>query len=97
MIFDYLVKHNGKYYEPGEDVPIEDTDEQVEEQTEEQADEAVDAEPLPFPDAKTYTKSEISRMTTTELQDLADSVGIENARETSGSKLKEKLIEYYGL
>ena len=86
MIFDYLVKHNGEYYEPGEDVPIEDA-------------EAVEEEPLPFTedDEKIYTKSEISRMSTAELQDLADSLGFENAKETSGSKLKEKLIEYYGL
>lgn len=24
MVFDYLVKHNGIYYQPGEDVPIEE-------------------------------------------------------------------------
>lgn len=91
MIFDYLVKHNGEYYEPGEDVPIEDTNEQ--------SGEAVEEEPLPFTEdvEKIYTKSEISRMSTAELQDLADSLGFENAKETSGSKLKEKLIEYYGL
>lgn len=93
MVFDHLVKHNGTYYEPGEDVPIEVT----EEQTEEQVDEAVDEEPLPFPDAKVYTKTEINRMTTAELQNLAAEVGIENAYETSGGELKKKLIEHYGL
>lgn len=46
---------------------------------------------------KKYTKSEINRMSTAELQNLAAEVGIEDAFEKSGSKLKEMLIEYYGL
>lgn len=93
MVYPYSVKFMGEYYEAGEDVP----DEVTEEQTEEQADEAVDEEPLPFPDAKVYTKTEINRMTTAELQNLAAEVGIENAYETSGGELKKKLIEHYGL
>ena len=46
---------------------------------------------------KTYTKTEILRMTTSELQKLADNEGIENALETSGAKLKEMLIEHFEL
>lgn len=46
---------------------------------------------------KRYTKSEINRMSTAELQNLAAAEGIENAFETSGSKLKEILAERFGL
>lgn len=46
---------------------------------------------------KRYTKSEINRMSTAELQNLAAAEGIENAFETSGSKLKEILAEHFGL
>ncbi len=44
-----------------------------------------------------YTKTEINRMTTAELQELADKVGIENAFETSGGELKKILIEHFNL
>lgn len=44
-----------------------------------------------------YTKTEISRMSTEELQALAAQVGIENAYETSGNKLKGILAEHFGL
>lgn len=46
---------------------------------------------------KKYTKSEINRMSTAELQNLAAAKGIENAFETSGSKLKDILAEHFGL
>lgn len=46
---------------------------------------------------KTYTRTEINTMNTENLQKLADSVGIENAYETSGRKLKELLIEHFNL
>jgi len=36
-------------------------------------------------------------MSTAELQNLAASEGIENAFETSGSKLKDILAEHFGL
>ncbi len=44
-----------------------------------------------------YTKTEINRMTTAELQELADKVGIEDAFETSGGELKKILIEHFNL
>lgn len=46
---------------------------------------------------KTYTRTEINTMNTENLQKLADSVGIENAYETSGRKLKELLIGHFNL
>lgn len=46
---------------------------------------------------KTYTKSEIQRMTTADLQNLAAAEGINDAYETSGNELKKILIEHFGL
>lgn len=50
-------------------------------------------EPLPFPDEEQkYTKTEINRMNTTELQNLAASRGIEGAFDMTGTDLKKRLI-----
>lgn len=64
-------------------------------------------EELPFSDndieleedstEKKYTKTEINRMSTAELQNLASAEGIENAFETSGNELKKILVEHFGL
>lgn len=92
MVYDHMVKVNGRYYQAGEDVPEINT--------------AGEKDSLPFSDddimletkeEKQYTKTDINKMSTAELQELAASEGIENAFETSGSKLKEMLIEHFGL
>lgn len=44
-----------------------------------------------------YTKTDINRMSTAELKDLAKSVGFENTEEMTGSDLKKNLIEFYNL
>lgn len=46
---------------------------------------------------KRYTKSEINRMATADLQNLAYNNGFENAYEMTGGELKKTLIEYFGL
>lgn len=48
-------------------------------------------------EGKRYTKTEINRMSTAELQNLAAAEGIENAFETSGNELKKILAEHFGL
>lgn len=48
-------------------------------------------------ESKQYTKTEINRMSTSELQNLAATEGIENAFETSGNELKKILAERFGL
>lgn len=63
------------------------------------------AESLPFTDDSTdesksdkhYTKTDINKLSTAELQQLAAAEGIENALETSGQDLKRILIDHYGL
>lgn len=44
-----------------------------------------------------YTKTDINRMSTAELKDLAKSVGFENTEEMTGADLKKNLIEFYNL
>lgn len=48
-------------------------------------------------ESKQYTKTEINRMTTAELQNLAAAEDIEDAFETSGNELKKILAEHFGL
>lgn len=63
----------------------------------------IEKELLPFSELeenlaeKKYSRSDIQRMKTEDLQTLAAEVGIEDAFETSGSKLKEMLIEKFAL
>lgn len=61
---------------------------------------------LPFSDTdiefetqpnKRYTKTDINKLNTAELQELAATEGIENAFETSGQDLKKILIEHFNL
>ena len=44
-----------------------------------------------------YTKTEINRMSTAELQELASKEGIAGAEEMTGAELKKLLIEKFGL
>lgn len=95
MVYDHMVKKNGVYYRAWESVP--DEVEMAGEET-----------PLPYSDSeitletqdnqeKRYTKTEINRMSTEELQNLAASRGIEGAYEMTGADLKRRLIADMGL
>lgn len=44
-----------------------------------------------------YTKTEINRMSTSDLQELATKEGIDGAEDMTGSELKKLLIEKFGL
>lgn len=44
-----------------------------------------------------YTKTEINRMSTSELQSLAIENGIDSADSMTGADLKKVLIEHFGL
>lgn len=55
---------------------------------------------LPFvevPQTSAYTKTQINRMPTADLKQLASSIGIENADEMTGAELKKQLINAFGL
>lgn len=70
MVYEYKVKHKGKWYLPGEEIP-----EETEQPTQQ------------------YTKTDINRMSTADLQKLAGEKGIENADSFSGADLKKILID----
>lgn len=94
MVYDHMVKVNGKYYQSGEDVP-------------EITDMAENENSLPFSDKdieleensaeKKYTKSDIQRMNKVELQELARNTGVEGANDMTGAELKEYLLNVFGL
>lgn len=94
MVYDHMVKVNGKYYRSGEDVP-------------EIMDMAEDKSSLPFsdsdiefeerPEEKQYTKTDIQRMNKAELQELARNSGVESAEEMTGQELKDYLLSAFGL
>lgn len=82
MVATHTIKCGGKWYKTGEEVPEEKS-----------------LVPSDFmnPPNITYTKTEINRMSTADLQKLAAEQGIENAQATSGAELKEILIAKFNL
>lgn len=90
MKYDHIVKHNGRYYAAGEEVP-------------EGGDTPLSA-PVSVPEnqdnssvEKRYSKTDINKMTTSELQALAAAEGIEKASAKTGGELKKELIEHFEL
>lgn len=90
MKYPYIVNKNGIWYEAGEDVP-ENGSKEVEKST------SSFSENTNLSVEKSYTKTEINRMSTSDLQMLAKENGVVNAEEISGSELKKLLIEKFGL
>ena len=83
MTFGHKVKYNGKWYMPGEKIAeVEKSASSFSENTNLSAE-------------KSYTKTEINRMSTADLKELAEKNGLDNS--LSGAELKKLLIEYYGL
>lgn len=90
MIYDHMVKRNGIYYRAGEDVP----ETKAEEISLPLSDDDITFEEK---ENKKYTRTEISKLTTAELRELASEIGIEKADELKGIELKAILIERFGL
>ena len=84
MIYPYIVNKNGVWYPSGADVP-EDTSTIT---TDNLTEKLVRNE---------HTKTEINRMSTAELQELALENDIDGADEMTGTELKKVLIEKFGL
>ena len=87
MKFSHLVKYNGQYYPAGADVPVGDNS--VKEVVE-------DAKPI-VEKQTDYTKTEINRLSTAELKQLAKEQAIDGAEDMTGGDLKKVLIEKFGL
>lgn len=95
MIAQNTVKINGKWFYAGEEIT------EVGSSTSAFSDTAVPPEEcgLPFVDVpdKRYTKTEINRMPTAELKQLAFDKGVENADMMTGAELKKHFISAFGL
>ena len=90
MVFKHLVKYNGVYYPAGADVPVGDKPVDNKKKSDEVVEEKSTSEDK-------FTKSEITRMSTADLKEVAKLNGIENAEDMTGAKLKEVLIEKFEL
>ena len=98
MVFKHLVKHNGKYYPAGTDVPV--GGKPVEDKKTEKPKKDDFSQYMNKPEETKeieYTKTEINRMSTAELKSLAIENGIDGADEMTGADLKKLLIEYFKL
>lgn len=89
MVYAYLVKHNGVYYKPGENVPDDKPIVAEEKAVEEPKEEKVTE--------KKYSRSEIQLMKVDDLKSLAKEKGIDGYEEKSGNALKKELISLLGL
>ena len=104
MKFNHRVKFNGILYEVGQDVPMEDKKAEnkaninsqvvLETKVEEVKDDFSQYMNAPETDV-TYTKTEINRMSTADLKELAKEQGIDD--ELSGADIKKALIKKFGL
>lgn len=90
MKYPYMVKHNGKYYPAGTEVPVGDAPVAKDDLVTE--DKKADAEPKKSAEKK-LTRAEIMTLKKAELIELAKKNGIKNADEMIGSELKSALIK----
>ena len=101
MVFKHLVKHNGKYYPAGTDVPVGGKpveDKKTEKPKEDDFSQYMNQPEIEEESTKAkYTKTEINRMSTAELKSLAIENGIDGANEMTGADLKKVLIEHFKL
>lgn len=79
--------------EPTEEVKVDESE--VEEVSVDETSEVEEPEKEEEPQKKFYTRTDIYRMTTAELKDLAKSEGLDDT--LSGNKLKDVLIEHFGI
>lgn len=93
MVYDHMVKVNGKYYQAWETVP---EDEEGGGNLPSYSDSEIALE-TQNNEEKIYTKTEIKRMSTEELQNLAASIGVDGAFDMTGADLKNRLISELGL
>ena len=86
MKYPYIVNKNGVWYPAGTEVPDGVTPIKKEDKIIDEVKEEVK-----------YTKTDINRMSTSDLKSLAKSKGIKDADTLSGADLKKFLITKYGL
>ena len=87
MKYPYIVNCGGVWYSAGTEVPAVNNQapqKQIEKISEEKT-------------AHQFSRSEIQKLSTAELKELAIKEGIVDAEKTSGSQLKKILIEHFEL
>ena len=82
MIAQNVMKMNGKWYKAGEEISSAEPKKEITSENEVEI---------------KFTKSDITHMSTAELQALAVENNIEGAEEMTGTDLKKILIEKFGL
>ena len=105
MKFPYKVYKDGILYLAGQDAPEDnevvkeekevEVEPEVQEEVEEQAEETEQNEEVK--EEHTRTKTEVNRMNTVGLHELAKEIGIEDEENKSGAQLKAEIIEKLGL
>lgn len=94
--YPYIVIKDGKWYKAGEEVPSSAS--VLEDNAIKKNEEVVAKVEQPIVEKQPqYTKTDINRMSTAELKEVATNNGIENAEEMTGGDLKKVLIEKFGL
>lgn len=94
--YPYIVIKDGKWYKAGEEVPSPAS--VLENNAIKEKEEVVAKVEQPIVEKQPqYTKTDINRMSTAELKEVATNNGIENAEEMTGGDLKKVLIEKFGL
>ena len=96
MIFKHQVKYNGVYYPAGADVPVGSNPVENKKVEEVKTDDF--SQYMTPPEETTefaYTKTEINRMSTADLKELAKLNGIDDG--LSGAEIKKALIEKFNL
>ena len=87
MIARNRMKMGGKWYKAGEEIPSASTNQKDD----------FSQNMSPPKEDKTYTKTDINRMSTSDLKSLAISEGIDGAEDMSGADLKKVLIDKFKL
>ena len=97
MKFIHRVKFNGILYEAGQDVPTEENKavEKANTKPQEVLKTKVEEVKEEVAEIPTYSKTEINRMSTADLKELAKENGIDDG--LSGAEIKKALIEKFGL
>lgn len=99
MVFNHRVKFNGILYEVGQDVPMEEVkaENKANIKPQEVLKTKVEEVKEEVAEIPTYSKTEINRMSTAELKELALANGVESAEEMTGAELKKCLISAFCL
>ena len=97
MKFNHRVKFKGVLYEIGQDVPVEENKavEKANTKPQEVLKTKVEEVKEVVAEMPTYSKTEINRMSTADLKELAKEQGIDD--ELSGADIKKALIKKFGL